>query len=178
MMTKPIFVLTGAPGSGKSTLLQHLETRGIPVVAEPARQILAEQRSVDGSGIPARDARLFVELLLSRALYEFRRLETATTPVFFDRGIWWDMLRFSGLIIRPEKTPRKPIGTIGACFSLRLGRRFTRRTTSGRCHSRQPAILATRFGRSMSDWDTMGYELIDLPFIPVEERTEFLLDNL
>src|SRR5579872_346193 len=84
-MTDKFFVLTGPPGSGKSTLLQHLRTLGFQGIDEPARQILAEQRSIEGKG--SRDARLFVELMLSRMIGEYNRIETPTAPVFFDRGI-------------------------------------------------------------------------------------------
>src|SRR5690348_10262998 len=87
MIRDNFFILTGAPGSGKTTLLQHLRTLGFPVIAEPARQILSEQRSIDGNGLPDRDARLFVELMLSRMLGDYRQMATSFTPVFFDRGI-------------------------------------------------------------------------------------------
>src|SRR5262245_31473600 len=87
MDTNRRFIITGAFGSGKSTLLQHLRTRGSAGIEEPARQILAEQRSIDGNVITHRDSRLFVELMLSRAICEYRRMQTCTQPVFFDRGI-------------------------------------------------------------------------------------------
>src|SRR5262245_54447360 len=90
------FILTGAFGSGKSTLLEHLRTLGFAGIEEPARPILAEQRSVDGDGVPERDARLFVELMLSRAMGDYRRMDGATAPVFFDRGIP-DMLAYASL---------------------------------------------------------------------------------
>jgi predicted ATPase len=83
--TDPFFVLTGPPGSGKTTLLQHLRTRGFAGIDEPARQILAEQRSIAGNVLTNRDARLFVELMLSRMIGEYRRIQTPSEPVFFDR---------------------------------------------------------------------------------------------
>ena len=86
-ITDKFFVLTGPPGSGKSTLLQHLRTLGFQAIDEPARQILAEQRSIEGNVITNRDARLFVELMLSRMIGEYHRLQTPSEPVFFDRGI-------------------------------------------------------------------------------------------
>ena len=81
------FLLTGPPGSGKSTVLRRLQAQGFGVVAEPARQVLAEQRHIDGRGSPDRDARLFVDLLTSRAVCQYREMETSKAPVFFDRGV-------------------------------------------------------------------------------------------
>ena len=55
MVKDRYFLLTGAFGSGKSTLLEHLQSRGIQGIVEPARPILAEQRSIQGNGLPEAD---------------------------------------------------------------------------------------------------------------------------
>jgi predicted ATPase len=61
------FIITGSPGSGKSTILRELKNIAVTVIDEPARQILAEQRSFGGNGVPENDPVLFTELMLSRA---------------------------------------------------------------------------------------------------------------
>ena len=73
MVKDRFFLLTGAFGSGKSTLLQHLQLRGIRGVVEPARPILAQQRSIQGNGLPERDPQLFVELMFSRMLDTYQQ---------------------------------------------------------------------------------------------------------
>jgi predicted ATPase len=50
-MTKHI-ILTGAMGSGKSTVLSLLKQKGYRTIEEPARPILAEQRSIEDEGVP------------------------------------------------------------------------------------------------------------------------------
>ena len=55
MVKDRFFLLTGAFGSGKSTLVQHLQLRSIRGIDEPARPILAQQRSIQGNGLPERD---------------------------------------------------------------------------------------------------------------------------
>ena len=72
MIRDRFFVLTGAFGSGKSTLLEHLRLRGFRGVAEPARTILAQQRSIGGNGLPEKNPALFVELMFSRMLDTYR----------------------------------------------------------------------------------------------------------
>ncbi|MGJ3264330.1 MAG: AAA family ATPase [Salinarimonas sp.] len=89
-------LLTGAMGAGKSTLARLLEARGLAVVHEPARQILAEQRRFGGAGVPATDPRLFVELMLSRALHFHGLHREAPGPVLFDRGVP-DMIAYAEL---------------------------------------------------------------------------------
>lgn len=85
-MTKKI-VITGAMGSGKSTVLQLLKAQGFNVVPEPAREILAEQRSIGSDGVPEQNPKLFTQLLLSRAMYQYKQMQTTLDIVFFDRGI-------------------------------------------------------------------------------------------
>lgn len=53
------YILTGAPGSGKSTLINCLRRRGYICIDEPAREIIAEQKSISGQGLYNKDKRLF-----------------------------------------------------------------------------------------------------------------------
>jgi predicted ATPase len=84
-------IITGAPGTGKTTLINALRAQGLACIAEPAREIIAEQRAIDGDGVWERDTRLFLELLLSRSIGQFKAAETTTEassgPIFYDRGI-------------------------------------------------------------------------------------------
>jgi predicted ATPase len=67
MRSNDLYVLTGAPGSGKTAILDRLIGE-IRCVGEPAREILAEQRSTGGAGTHDRDPSLFVDLLLRRSI--------------------------------------------------------------------------------------------------------------
>lgn len=73
-MTKR-FVITGAMGSGKSTVLKLLQAEGLSVIEEPARQILAEQRSIGDEGVPEKNPKFFTQLLLSRAIYQYKQMQ-------------------------------------------------------------------------------------------------------
>jgi len=81
------FVITGAPGSGKTPILRELVRLGFPGVNEPAREIIAEQRAIGGSGVYDKDPQLFCDLMLERAIADYQRLADAGEPAFFDRGI-------------------------------------------------------------------------------------------
>jgi predicted ATPase len=82
------FIVTGTSGTGKTSLIDHLRERGFPVFNEPVRQILTEQLSIDGPGLPSKDLPLFLEMMLD---YCVRCLEATVgsghRPTFFDRGI-------------------------------------------------------------------------------------------
>ena len=81
-------MITGPPGSGKTAVVRELVGVGIHGgVAEPARRVIAEQRAIDGDGLYDKNPRVFLDLMLSRAVADFRSMSGAPGPVFFDRGI-------------------------------------------------------------------------------------------
>src|SRR5215216_1190361 len=84
---KSFYVLSGCSGGGKSTLVSELEQRGYAVFPEPGRQIVKEQLSVDGDGLPWKDATKFAELCVSRAMYFYNMALRFEGPVFFDRSV-------------------------------------------------------------------------------------------
>lgn len=171
------FILTGAPGAGKTTLLEYLRSLGLSVVGEPARQILAEQRSIGGVGVSEGDTRLFVDLMLSRMVGEYNRLATATTPVFFDRGIpdaeaYASVFGFkcphaemAGLVYRYNRVvffapPWEEIYTQDEERTVSFG-------------------IASEFDPTLrAIYRRLGYELIDLPRASVKERAQFILSHV
>jgi predicted ATPase len=80
-------VISGCSGGGKSTLLAELERRGYQVFPEPGRQIVKEQGSVGGDGVPWKNAVKFAELCVSRAMYFYSIALPLEAPVFFDRSV-------------------------------------------------------------------------------------------
>ena len=177
MLKDNYFVLTGTFGSGKSTLLNLLQARGIRGVVEPARPILAEQRSLQGDGVPERNSRLFVELMLSRMLNAYRQHEASPGPVLFDRGVP-DILAYAALF--------------GFEFSAgedaaRLCRYNSRIFVAPAwaeiyCtddERKAPYSLACKFDSDLrAIYERFGYSLIDLPCVSVEGRADFILERL
>jgi len=81
------YVISGCSGGGKSTLLFELEKRGYKVFPEPGRQIVKEQQSVGGDGLPWKNVTKFAELCVSRAMYFYNSAILLDKPVFFDRSM-------------------------------------------------------------------------------------------
>ena len=171
------FILTGAFGSGKTTLLEQLRTLGYRTVDEPARRVLAQQRRAGSSGVPERDARRFVDLMLSMAEDDYRRAGPATAPVFFDRGIP-DNLAYAAL-----SGFDYPAGE-DAAQKHRYARRvfFAPAWEQIYTHDEERKASfqdASRFGDIVrSVYERLGYALIDIPLLPVTERVNFVLAHL
>jgi|SRR5579871_3579596 len=177
MIQENFLLLTGAFGSGKSTLLQHLRTLGYQGIAEPARPLLSEQRSIDGNGVPDRDPRLFVELMLSRMLGDYHQMTTSSAPVFFDRGIP-DALAYASLFGFPY-----PPGE-NAAMQYRYNRIVFFAPAWEQIYTTDdertvPFEAALQFGDELRKiYERSGYVLVDLPCLPVQERGAFILDFL
>lgn len=167
-------LLTGAMGAGKSTLARALEARGLPVVQEPARQILAEQRRFGGAGVPETDPKLFVELMLSRALYFHGAHRATPGPVLFDRGVP-DIIAYAelfGLDTAPYRRAAQAYRYAQIAF-LAPDWPEIYATDDER---KMPYDEARAFGARLRDiYTELGYALVELPKAPVEARAAFVM---
>jgi predicted ATPase len=171
------FLLTGAFGSGKSTLLEQLQLRGISGIVEPARQILAEQRSIRGNGVPEKDPRLFIELMLSRMLDAYRQSDRLLGPILFDRGIP-DILGYAVLFgfDLPHVENAAQLYRYNPQVFMAPAWEQIYCTDDERA---LPFSEVRDFGNDLrAIYKRLGYALIDLPYLSVEERADFILDHI
>lgn len=172
-MENRYFVLTGAPGAGKTTLLKALRDIGYACIDEPARDILAEQRAIDAWGVPQRGPLHFVELMLSRAIYDHRRMASHTGPVIFDRGVP-DMVGYanlSGLDCPPARCAARIYRYRSPVFFLPAWGEIYATDDE-----RKMSFEAARaFGEQLrAVYLENGYTLVELPCVTVEERVAFI----
>jgi predicted ATPase len=81
----PGVVLTGGPGAGKTTLLAELASMGYATVDESARAIIAERLA---SGLTPRPSPLeFARQILHRDIDKYLAQPPTAGWVFFDRGL-------------------------------------------------------------------------------------------
>lgn len=169
-------IITGAPGCGKTSIINLLSSMNYPCVPEFAREIIAEQRSIEGSGVYDKDPALFCELMLSRAMIRFQ--EAANNSVtFFDRGI-------------PDLLAYHACFNLKACSAQHAAERYRYAASvfflpSWReiyCQDEDRTLTfeqATEFGlRIKRAYERLGYTLIELPRTSVQKRIEFILEKL
>ena len=167
------YVLTGPFGSGKTPIIAELEVMGFGVVAEPAREIIAEQRAIDGDGVYDRDRSLFVELMLQRAIEGFRRTEGDPRPVVFDRAI-------------PDLVAYAEISDLDPSKAAEASRMHRYNDTVFLCPS-WPEIYTTdedrratfeqayAFGeRVRAVYEELGYTILEVPRGTPAERARFI----
>lgn len=78
-------VFAGGPGSGKTTLLRALHAKGYTVAADSARNIIRDRR---GQGLsPRPEPTEFAHEVLRRDIQQYLEHQSASGPVFFERGV-------------------------------------------------------------------------------------------
>lgn len=176
-MQNNYFILTGAMGSGKSTLLKALAKQRLKCVDEPARKILAEQRSINGDAIPERDPKLFTHLLLSRSIYLYERMSNHTDPVIFDRGIPDNVAyaNFLRLKPRPFINAANRYHYNKHVFFLPAWQDIYKTDDERKMNYEQ----SQKFGEDIYRiYQGLGYEIIEVTPDTVENRAAFVSDRI
>jgi predicted ATPase len=167
-------VITGAPGAGKSALIDALGMLGVVTHQEVARAILQQE---GGMAMRADDPLGFAEAMFAAQMAFYQRCGDAEVVVL-DRA-FADIVGFldiSGLPV-PAHIDR-------ACRELRFeGPVFHARPwraiyvgDSERIQDWDEAVESDR--AVIAAWRRYGYALVELPFVPVKERAEFVLERL
>ncbi len=181
-MFKPLqknnyFVLTGAMGAGKSTLLNKLIALNYTCIEEPARPIISQQRNIGGQGIYEKNPALFIELMLSRAIFQFQQAQSYQGPVIFDRGVP-DMMGYANLagieLAHLKKAAELYRYNPIVFFTPAWQEIYT--TDDERKMSFE---AASEFGENIKKiYLELGYKVIDVPFDTPEMRAEFIINTI
>jgi predicted ATPase len=172
-----LFVITGAPGSGKTPLVRELVAMGFTGIDEPAREVLAEQRAIGRDGVYDKDPRLFLDLMLSRAVADVERMSRATGAVFFDRGIP-DLVGYAELfgLDSSDAANAAAARRYSECvFALPSWPEIY--TTDG--ERTMTFEAADVFGKRVRTiYVELGYTVVDVPCDTIVARARFILDTL
>lgn len=172
------YILTGGPGSGKSSLLEALHRQGYARSIEAGRGIIQDQSTIQGRALPWSDPLLFAELMLSWEMRNYHIAEQAQGPVFFDRGVP-DVLGYLRLLDIPA-----PQHMQRAAESFRYNRSVFvfppwREIFCQDRERKQDFDEAVRTCESMlAIYAELGYEPIELPKSPIEDRIQFILNRI
>lgn len=173
-----MIVLSGCSGGGKSTLLSELGRRGYRVFEEAGRQVVREQLFIEGPALPWENVELFVELTISRSIYNLVSACRTGDPAFFDRGIIDQIAGFS------ETGGEAPFYQQRAAEKFRYAEivflmppwRELFANDSERRHSFEDA--ARSYEVLKAAYARYGYSPIDVPMADVEARADFVLGML
>jgi len=171
------FVLTGGMGSGKSAIIEQFIKMQLKCVPEPARQILQEQRTILARGVPEMEANLFTQLMLSWATSFYLENFATETLSVFDRGIP-DLIAYAELFGLDTKIyySSATLYKYNPCVFWFKGWKDIYKQDDERKMSFQQAY---EFGERVHEiYRELGYQVIQVPLLPIDNRAEFIYDKI
>ena len=180
MSESKLIVISGGPGAGKTTLLEELRRRGYTCSDEVARQIIQEQVASDGRAVPWDDREEYSKLMLLRSIDSWQEYAADQGTIFFDRGIP-DTLCYVRLVGLPSQLEQQ---LKEACHRYRYWHRVFLAPPWQEIYETD-AERRQDFAEAVRTYDQMartyfecGYQVIPLPLVPVEERADFILQQI
>lgn len=176
MVKNNFIVISGGPGGGKTTLLNALSEKGFQHIGESGRLIIQERLK---EGMPPRPApeefaRQMFRIDLDQFIFNSGRSEI----LFFDRSF----MDSAWLIYQTDKIYFDQIADI-----IKTNRFYTKvfltppwqKIFINDSERDQTFDESIKTYENLRNWYSIsGYEMIDLPRLPVEKRAAFILDEI
>jgi predicted ATPase len=168
-------VVTGAPASGKTTIIDHLTAKGFKTVPEVARQVFEEELA---KGRTLEEIRSDGIAHQHRIMERHLKVEGDLNPddnLFLDRGLP-ECITFCRVFgMNPNEILRE-------CFRNKYASVFmldplpNLREIKLGPEDETTAIFLNEW--HVRDYRAVGYDVVRVPVLPVEERVAFILENL
>lgn len=169
------YVLTGGPGSGKTTLLEELKKRGHNTVKESARYYIKKQLAKGSTLEKIReDEKAFQEAIFKQKQIIHEALSTDVVT-FFDRGYHDSLayLKYHGHNIAEfikDACSDEIYKKVFVLDMLPYAKDEVRTEDDETAQGLHDALT--------SAYKEAGHEIILVPVMPVEERAQFILNNI
>lgn len=172
------YVITGGPNSGKTTTLNALKKQGFKVFDEVARIVLEHEMKNNREVITWKgDIDTRQRKILDLQLKNEKEADKIKGAVFFDRGIPDGIVyyRLSGtkipLVLLSEAGKEKRDYKKVFIFDM-----LPYKTDSVR---KEPEKIAKKIHEMIYQvYSELGYEIVKVPVMPVEERVRFIRKNI
>ncbi len=167
-------ILTGGPGAGKTTLLEALQQQGYACSDEAGRGIIQSQNLIDGPFLPWLDPAGFAEQMLGWEMRSWHMAVKNGAPMFFDRGVpdIIGYLHLSGLAV--------PAHFLKAAEHYSYNRKVFILPHWQEIYAQDEErkqsfdVAVATYEAMVATYTKLGYQLIDVPTGPIEERVEFI----
>lgn len=173
-----MFVVTGGPGSGKSSLINAMARRGFRTMPKAGRAIIQDQVRIGGPALPWADRAIFAELMLGWELRSYQEALASDAPVLMDRGIpdTVGYLTLCGLPVPAHIEAAAKIHTYNKRVFLAPYWDAIFAQDAERKQDRQEAEVTVRIMAEI--YTRLGYQIVELPLVGIEQRADFMADSL
>ena len=169
------YVFTGGPNAGKTALIDFLAAEGFDTLEESAMQIIKEEVKKGGTCVPWIDAKAFQDEVFKRQ-YNFEQSLKHDRVVFLDRSFLDSMAFCKAKGINPcddllhalKKTDYYGV------FLLELVP-----IENNNPLRKEDRVASEEVHNLLHDlYKDLGYDIIVVPFMPINERAEFVKDKI
>ena len=168
------YVITGAPSSGKTTVINMLEGQGFKVIHEVARQFITEKLEQGITIDEIRDNRVSFQRELLQAKQNIENSLQPQTKMFLDRALPDSLTyyRLNGL---------DPNDILAHCLQYQYAKVFFLeklpfQEDDVRTENEESANYLNQWLKH--DYESLGYQVINVPVMQPSERVRFILNKI
>lgn len=173
-----LIIVTGGPGMGKTSIIEHLESLGYPCIPESGRSIIRHQLEVGGINLPWEDREGYADEMFRQAVLDYQSAASSGLLTFFDRGIA-DTIGYLRLCGLPVPAAMHEAAERYRYFCKVFIAPPWEAIYHGDDERKQSFAEAVATYEVMVDtYGKLGYELVELPKLAIEERAKFMIDSL
>lgn len=170
-------VLVGGPGTGKTSVLKALSERGFTCFNEISREITLKAKEEGIDQLFLENPLLFSELLLEGRIEQYKKANKSSTLVFLDRGIP-DIEAY--LIYSKTEYPEL---FSNSCKEFTYDKVFYfkpwKKIYESDNERYETFEQLVRIDESLiQTYKNYSYDLIDVPFLTVKDRVDFILNSI
>lgn len=181
-LTKKLVIISGCSGGGKSALLSALSDSGYYTIPEVGRQIVKEQLDTKGSITPWDNPTAFCELLITRSITAYHKVQTIEHPkkdlLFFDRSFLDGVSYYQTLKIPNSGKYNHFIDELRYYSTVFMTPPWPEIFCNDdeRKHSFEDAVL--EYHRLLEFYAGCDYKILEIPKNSVQERLQFVIANI
>lgn len=164
------YVITGGPSSGKSTVLEHIEKLGYKVIPEATRSLIDEEKA---AGKTIKDIRRDEAEFQRRVLARKIKIESELPRdqlIFFDGAIPSSVAYFETSGLDPQQA--LSVCQKGQYRKVFLMEQLPFVQDGARTENTETIKELNRLLKKA--YEDLGYEVISVPVMSVEERVKFI----
>lgn len=171
-------VITGGPSTGKTSIINHLKIKGFKCLEEISRQVTLEARKQGIEQLFLTDPLLFSQKLLEGRIEQHQQvIDYDSAWLFYDRGVP-DVIAYMDYI-----GDDYPSHFVEACKNHRYDKVFVLKpweaiyqSDNERYENFDQAVAI--HDHLVNTYQRFGYDLFDVPFDSVENRTQYIVEHI